>query len=99
MNMPRNEALEWLEIGAAATALAWESADVIALRMVGAAAGGPRAQKEAVRMVSEKMIALVELQAGLLAGAMGATPTAAARGTLSHYARKVAANRRRLMSI
>lgn len=96
--MPRNEAAEWLEIGAAATALAWDSADVMSLRMFGAFAGGPGAQKEAVRMVSEKLIAIVELQTRLLTGTMGATPAAAARGTLSHYARKVAANRRRLLS-
>lgn len=94
--MPRDEAFEWLEIGAAATALALESANVMSLRMVRVALGGPRAQKETVRMVSKKMIALAELQTGPLTGAMGATPATATRGALSHYARKVAANRRRL---
>ena len=92
----RNGATEWMEIGAAATTLAWEAAGVVSLRLMKAAVGGPGAQSEVFTMWSEKVVALAELQASLFAGALGATPAAAARGTLSHYSGKVAANRRRL---
>lgn len=91
-----NEAVEWMEIGAAATELAWDAAGVVSLRMAKAASGGPGAQSEAFTMWSEKVVALAELQACLFAGAFGATPAAAARGTLRHYSGKVAANKRRL---
>jgi hypothetical protein len=46
-------------------------------------------------MCAEKFTALAELQAQLLMG-LGATPAAAAKTSLKHYSRKVAANRRRL---
>lgn len=92
----RNETFEWIEIVAATAALSMESAGVIALRMAGAAFGGPDAADEAWRMWSEKVVALAELQARLLTGSLGATPAGAAKATLKHYRRKVAANRRRL---
>lgn len=94
--MRRNEALEWMEIAAATTALGMESAGVIGLRVAGATLGGPGAADEAWRMWSEKVIALAELQTRLLTGSLGITPAGAARETLKHYRRKVAANRRRL---
>lgn len=94
--MRRSEALEWMEIAAATTALGVESAGVIGLRAAGAALGGSKAAEEAWRMWSEKIIALAELQARLLTGSLGGTPASAARETLKHYRRKVAANQRRL---
>ena len=95
--MRRNEALEWIDIGAATVALGVESAGVVGLRLAGAAMGGPRAIEEAWLMCSEKVAALAELQAKLIAGSLGATPSRAANVTLKHYRRKVAANRRRLV--
>ena len=92
----RNGAIEWMEIGAAATTLAWDAAGVVSLRLAKTASGGPGAQREVFTMWSEKFVALAELQASLFAGALGETPAAAARGTLRHYSGKVAANRRRL---
>jgi hypothetical protein len=95
--MPRRgNSFEWMEIGAAATELAWDAASVISLRMAKAALGGTGAHQEAVRMCSEKVVSLAELQASLLAGAFGTTPASAVRGTLRHYSSKVAVNRRRL---
>jgi hypothetical protein len=94
--MARNQALEWMEIAAATMTLGLESAGVIGLRAVKAARGDPKATEEAWRMCLEKFTALVELQASLLLGSLGATPVAAAKETLKHYRRKVAANRRRL---
>lgn len=94
--MRRNEAVEWMEIAAAAAALSMESAGVIGLRAAGAVLGGPRAADEAWLMWSEKVVALAELQVRLLAGSLGGTPASAARETLKYYRHKVAANQRRL---
>lgn len=94
--MARNEAFEWMEIAAATAALGLESATVIGLRTAGAAFGGRKAADEAWRMWSEKVIALAELQSLLVSGSLGGTCAGAARETLKHYRRKVAANRRRL---
>lgn len=47
-------------------------------------------------MCSEKFIALAELQALMLMGTLGAMPAEAAKRSLNHHQRKVAANRRRL---
>ena len=95
--MRRDEALDWVEIGAAAAALGVESVSVIALRLAGAAVGGPRAAEEAWLMCSEKVAAVAELQGKLMMGTLGATPSRAMSATLRHYRRKVAANRRRLV--
>lgn len=76
--------------------LGLESAAVVGLRGLKLAAGGQRAETEVRRMVSEKLAAGFALQALALTGGLGATPSAAARKTLRHYARKVRANRRRL---
>jgi geranylgeranyl pyrophosphate synthase len=77
--------------------LGMEAQQVIALRMMRLAAGGPLATREANRMVAEKATALVEAQwaaAAALAGARGARIAAArAFGT---YKRAVRKNRRRL---
>lgn len=97
--MARNEPVEWMEIGAATAILALESARVVGLRAANATMGGSKAAEEAWRMYLEKFTALAELQASLLMGSLGATPTAAAMGTLKHYRRKVAANRRRLSKL
>jgi hypothetical protein len=85
-----------MEIAVATAALGMESAGVIALRTAGAAFGGPEVVDEAWRMWSEKVVALAELQARLATGSLGATPAGAARATIKHYRRKVAANKRRL---
>lgn len=94
--MARNEAFVWMEIATGTMTLALESAGVIGLRAAKAARGGSSATDEAWRMYSEKFTAIAELQARLLMGTLGATPAAAAKGSLKRYRRKVAANRRRL---
>lgn len=94
--MRNNEALEWMEVAAETAALGMESAAVIGMRLAGAASGEQRAAAEAWRMYSEKVVALAELQTLFFTGALGTTATGAARKTLKHYRRKVAANRRRL---
>lgn len=94
--MHKDEALDWIRIAAETAALGFESAAVMGLRLAGAARGGANAEREAWRMYSEKVVAFAELQALFLSGSLGATSSAATRGALKHYRRKVSANRRRL---
>ena len=91
-----HDALEWMEVATEAAVLGFESAAVMGLRLAGAVKGGPKAEREAWRMYSEKVVALAELQPLFMTGALGAPPSRHARGALRHYRRKVAANRRRL---
>ncbi len=87
----------WLRLGLDAWSLGAEASAVIGLRAMKMAAGGPAAETEARRMVSEKVAAGLALQALALTGGLGVTPQGAAAKTLAHYRRKVRANRRRLM--
>ena len=79
-----------------AWSLGVEASTVIGLRTLKLAAGGAAGEAEVRRMVSEKIDAGLTLQARALTGALGFTPQAVATKTLSHYRRKVRANRRRL---
>ena len=72
------------------TMLAAESQEVIGLRMMQAALGGPKAQAEASLMVTEKIAAASHAMGRLM---MGATPNSVVTG----YRRKVRANSRRLL--
>lgn len=89
----------WLNIGFAMWSLGYEASTVIALRTLKIAAGGPEASAESRRMIDEKLQAGAALQALAMTGALGVTAPAAASKTLSHYRRKVRANRRRLTKI
>lgn len=94
--MPRNEPVEWINIAAATFALGVEAVGVIGLRALKSASGGPTAAEEAWRMYSEKLVTLAELQARFFGGSLGTTPAETTRLAVTHYRRKVAANRRRL---
>ena len=94
--MRRSETTEWISLAAATAALGAESAGVIGLRLAQAATGDPKAADEACRMWSEKVMAFAELQTRFFAGTLGTSPSRVATATVSHYRRKVAANRRRL---
>jgi hypothetical protein len=89
----------WLRIGLDAWSLGLEASTVIALRALKIAAGGPAAALETQRMVDEKIEAALALQTKALTGGLGATASSAAAKTLTHYRRKVRANRRRLSKI
>ena len=69
--------------------LAAESQQVIALRMMKLAAGGASANDEVQRMTSEKVSAMTEAGAKLMAGG-------SADSVVSDYRRKVRANIKRL---
>lgn len=92
----RPRANPWLKIGLDAWSLGLEASSVVALRTMKIAAGGPLGEAEQRRMVQEKIDALQALQVSALTGALGFTAPAAAARTLTHYRRKVRANRRRL---
>jgi len=76
--------------------LAFEAPSVIALRMMKATAGGAAAEAEASRMVNEKIESGLSLQAKAMTGGLGTTAHGAASRVITHYRRKVKANRRRL---
>ena len=76
--------------------LGLETSAVIVSRTMKLAAGGEAAEREARRMVAEKIEAALSLQTLALTGGLGATPQSAARKSLAHYRRRVRANRRRL---
>ena len=79
----------WWKTGMDMTMLGFEAQGVIAQRMAMFALGGPKAQLEAERMVTEKVLAAGE--AAMLM-ATGASHSKVIRG----YRRKVRANSRRL---
>ena len=86
----------WYSISMDAWALAAESNMVIAQRMGAMAFGGPAAAKEAELMVSEKVAANMALGLEIATGKHGMSPESVIRGSINHYSRKVAANRKRL---
>jgi hypothetical protein len=86
----------WFRFGVNAWSLGTDASSVIALRTLKIAAGGVAAEVEARRMVSEKIEAGLALQALVLTGGLGLTASSAATKMLTHYRRKVRANRRRL---
>ena len=90
---PRNP---WARAGFYAWSLGFEASYVIALRTLKIASGGPAAEAEMRRMVSEKIEAGLTLQALMLTGGLGRSAHTAAAKTLAHYRRKVRANKRRL---
>ena len=65
--MPRNP---WFRAGFYAWSLGLEASSVIALRTLKIAIGGPAAEAETRRMVSEKIDARVTLQALALTGGL-----------------------------
>jgi hypothetical protein len=79
----------WTKLARSASLLGLESHQVIALRLAKLAKGGQAAQKEAHRMVAEK---IATAQAAALKLAMGGT----AGSVVSNYRKKVRANRTRL---
>jgi hypothetical protein len=97
--MARRRANPWLRIGLDAWAMGVEASAVVGLRTLKIAAGGPAGQAEAQEMLAEKVQAAVDWQMKAMTGGLGFTPSSAAAKTLTHYRRKVRANRRRLSKI
>ena len=82
--------------GFAGLSLAWTVPQVVSLRLAKIARGGKRGSAESRLMVTEKIAAAVTAQ-GIMARAMlTGSPAKGADAVTRLYARKVAANRRRL---
>ena len=79
----------WLRMSLDAAMLAFESQNVIGLRLMRLAGGGALATAEAERMVTEKVSAALESGAVLLAGG-------SAHKVIKGYRKKVRANARRM---
>lgn len=86
----------WFRIGMDAWLLSVEASSVVALRMLKAVTGDASAVAEASRMVNEKIETGLALQAKAMSGGLGVTMHGAASKVITHYRRKVRANRRRL---
>jgi hypothetical protein len=87
----------WFALSLKAVQMGMEAQSVIALRMLRMATGGKRAEAEAGRMVTEKVVAAAEAQAVAAVAAMGGHPQHVVAGkTLKVYKKHVRANRRRL---
>ena len=80
-----------------AAQVGWDANVVVAMRLMRPAVGGALAQREAQRMVAEKVTASVEAQAAAITKMlMGGRMAAATKSASAVYQRKVRANRRRL---
>ena len=88
---------DWFSLYLDIIKLGAESQMIILQRLSVLQRGGPRAQREAARMVSEKALAAATAIFALnLALASGKAPVAALESTVKSYRKKVIANRRRL---
>ncbi len=76
--------------------LAFEAQQVIALRTLKMAQGGPHASREANLMVSEKVETMAQSGGMMLNAMLAGTPDKAAANVLNLYRRKVRANVKRL---
>jgi hypothetical protein len=80
-----------------AAQVGWDANVVAAMRVMRLAVGGALAQREAQRMVAEKVTANAEAQAAAITKMlMGGRMAAATKSASAVYQRKVRANRRRL---
>lgn len=93
--MPRKTPTSWPEIAAETMFLGMEASSVIWLRSMRLMAGGRSAEREARRMVEEKLVAGAMLGPALMAKGTTDAMTATA-ATLAHFGKPVRANRRRL---
>jgi len=87
--------VDWSHLMVDASRLWTDASMVVALRFWRMMAGGPAAETELERMISEKTEAGFEL-AWALAGGRGGSPKAATRTVLNVYGTRVRANRKRL---
>src|SRR5262249_13519685 len=83
-----------------AAQVGWDANVVVAMRLMRLAVGGALAQREAQRMVAEKVAAIVEAQAAAITKMIvGGGMAAATKSASAVYQRKVRANRRRYSTL
>ena len=93
MKPPRNP---WLDLSVDAARLTCESGQVIGLRLALAARGGPDAQAELGRMVSEKARAAVDAHFMITSSLLNGEAHLAPARAVALYRDRVQANQRRL---
>ena len=87
----------WWHAYIRAAQVGWDSNVVVAMRLMRLAVGGALAQREAQRMVAEKVTVLAEAQMAAAAKMItGRGMAAATKSASAVYRRKVRANQRRL---
>ena len=94
--MTRPDPTAWAQIAFDSWSLSFEAASVVWLRSIRMMSGGRLAEREAERMVREKVVANMMLWPALMAGGFGQSAEQLSAATLSHYGKPVRANRRRL---
>ena len=87
---------DWMDIGLKTWLLGFEAAQVVWLRGGVIAMGGARGEREARRMIDEKVAANTEFCLTVATGGAGHSPEAVGRKALRHYGGRVRANGRRL---
>lgn len=86
----------WMRLCIDAWFFSVEASNVVALRSMTFALGGPHAKAESLRMIDEKIRAFAALQGLLVSGAFGFTAPQIAHKSLRHYRKSVRQNFRRL---
>ena len=86
----------WPELAVESWMLGAEMSMVIWLRSIRMMAGGKLAEREAERMVGEKLTAAMTLWPALMAGGFDQSAEETTGRALAHYGKPVRANRRRL---
>ena len=87
---------EWADLALNSWMLSMEAGFVMWLRTARLMGGGKIAETEAQRMVSEKALAAMTLWPFLMAGGLSQSPESRGQRALTHYAKPVRANRKRL---
>lgn len=93
--MTRRQTQDWTRLWFDSALLMSDAAAVIGMRTFALMQGGPKAAREAERMLAEKMEAGAEL-AGQLASGRVRTPHGAARAAVRIAGKRVRANKKRL---
>ncbi|MGB3797265.1 MAG: hypothetical protein WA957_13295 [Alteraurantiacibacter sp.] len=94
--MPNSTTKTWPELAFDGWMLGAQMGTVIWLRSLRMMNGGKLAEREAQRMVSEKLTAGMTLLPAIMAGGLTQSAEAATGRALAHYEKPVNANRRRL---
>ncbi|MEQ9663619.1 MAG: hypothetical protein RLN87_13855 [Parasphingopyxis sp.] len=92
----KSQGTGWPALAVESWMLGAEMGMVIWLRTLRMMTGGAIAEREAERMVSEKMTAGMMFWPAMMAGGCGQSGEEMTRRALAHYGRPVRANRRRL---
>ena len=94
--MTKSAPKTWTELAVESWMLGAEMGMVIWLRSIRMMSGGKPAEREAERMVSEKLAAAMTLWPALMAGGFDQSAEETTARALAHYGKPVRANRRRL---